>query len=531
MRAQLYCLLLLLAVILVTNAARSEPACAAESRITSDFDNGASWDLCWESRIRENLVLRDIHYSLPDGGETLRVLSSARLSQLHVAYDDSDVTYNDVTQYGLGGAYLLELTEADCPFGRLLEIQTRPALCVWQTQADAGYRTPTRAALAQSLNLFSVSQVGAYAYITSWTFYDDGSFEPGVGATGALQRSSTSVELPFGRILQGDPDTLWLSHTHNYYWRLDFDLGNSANDDVVSEVRYITNSEGMREQQTIQFITEQARRIDPATQLFWRISASDQRDAIAYQLEPNRSGHRYERKEIEPYSDFDFFVTVNRDCERFASQNTRYNPECQNNVLEFVDNQSLYGQDLVVWNRVSFHHVPRSEDQRHMHTHWDGFMIRPVNLQSSTPGLAGIENQVPRLPDLSNRNNRAGDLIHETLSGVDADGDVLSYQATGLPGGVAMDIAGHLHGEITQQGEFSVTVTAFDDHSQVSESFLWSVSAAGPENDAPNSADSGNKSRMGSTGYICLLILAACFLVRNKTLTKPCRFCSHPPLR
>ncbi|MFT6306639.1 MAG: hypothetical protein ACJA0Z_001804 [Halioglobus sp.] len=43
---------------------------------------------------------------------------------------------------------------------------------------------------------------------------------------------------PYGRVLDNDANTLWLSHTHNYYWRLDFDLGESANDDVVSETRY-----------------------------------------------------------------------------------------------------------------------------------------------------------------------------------------------------------------------------------------------------------------------------------------------------
>jgi len=39
----------------------------------------------------------------------------------------------------------------------------------------------------------------------------------------------------------------------------------------------------------------------------------------------------------------------------------------------------------VVWHRVAFHHVPRNEDQRHMHAHWDAFQIRPVNVSGSSP--------------------------------------------------------------------------------------------------------------------------------------------------
>lgn len=489
------------------HAAGTTPDCDADSRITRKFDNGAQWDLCWESRIRENLVLSEIHYT-PPNDNALRVLSSARLSQLHVAYDDSDVTYNDVTQYGLGGSYLLPLTEGDCPDGDLLDIQTRPALCVWQTTTDSGYRTPTRAARAQSLNLFSMSQVGAYTYILSWTFYDDGSFEPGVGATGALQRSSSELSLPFGRVLQTDPDTLWLSHTHNYYWRLDFDLGESALDDTVSELRYRTDSQGLRELQTEVFTTEQARRIDPDTQLFWQISDSSAADAPAYQLEPTRNGHRFERKDVEPHTDYDFFVTVGNDCERFASQNSRFNPDCLNHVLQYVDGQSIQNQDIVLWNRVSFHHVPRSEDQRHMHTHWDGFLISPVNVNRGTSALLNTPNQVPVFKELTDRENKRGDHVHGMLTATDSDGDVLSYTATGLPTGLSMDISGQLHGELDSDGVFNVTVVAQDDQSQGTGNFIWTVG----QGTASSTTSSGN------IGLWTVLILAGCLGFRARQI-------------
>lgn len=455
--------------------AMAQPNCAAESRITHDFDNGAQWDLCWESRIRENLVLSDIHYT-PPGKEPFKVLASARLSQLHVAYDDSDVTYNDVTQFGLGGSYLVTLTSADCPTGRLLNVQTRPALCLWQTSANKGYQTPSRGARAASINLFSVSQVGAYAYIVSWTFYDDGTFEPGVGATGALQRSSDNTSLPFGRVLQGDPDTLWLSHTHNYYWRLDFDLGIRATDDVVSELRYEVDSAGRRALNTEVFVTEQARRIDPAAHQLWRIMDGADVNAPGYQFEPVRNGHRFERKEIEPQTDYDFFVTVGNDCERFASQNARFNPDCLNHVLQYVDGQSIENEDVVLWNRVSFHHTPRSEDQRHMHTHWDDFTIRPVNLLSGTSRLSDIENSPPQFAALPDKQTPVGELIHaDMIRAVDADDDVLSYTATGLPPGLELRLDGHVHGHPTTEGQYIVQVRVHDDHSEAQASFVWNV--------------------------------------------------------
>lgn len=465
--------ILMLIMTLFSSGVAAEADCAAQSRLTHDFDNGARWDLCWESRIRENLVLSDIHYT-PPGKEAFRVMGSARLSQLHVAYDDSDVTYNDVTQFGLGGSYLLTLTQADCPNGELLNIQTRPALCLWETSSDNGYRTAARAERAASIHLFSVSQVGAYAYIISWTFFDDGSFEPGVGATGALQRSSENVSLPFGRVLQGDPDTLWLSHTHNYYWRLDFDLGTSTTDDKVSELSYTHDLQGRRELNTEVFDTEQARRIDPDAQQLWRIM--DGETSAGYQLEPVRNGHRFERKEIEPYTDFDFFITVGNDCERFASQNARFNPDCLNHVLQFVDGQSIVNEDIIVWNRVSFHHTPRSEDQRHMHTHWDGFLIKPVNILNGTSALAGRTNTAPRFTSLPDLQSPLGELVHANMiSAEDAEGDILSYSASGLPPGLGIRPDGHIHGYPLIEGRYLVSVTAFDDQAQTQSNFMWTV--------------------------------------------------------
>lgn len=486
----------------------SEPNCAADSRITEVFDNGASWDFCWESRIRENLVLSDVHYT-PPNGEPLKVLSSARLSQLHVAYDDSDVTYNDVTQFGLGGGYLLSLTPQDCPQGTLLTVQTRTALCLWRTEADTGYSTASRNDKTQSLNLFSVSQVGAYAYIVSWTFYANGAMEPGVGATGALQRSSENTELPFGRVLQGDPDTLWLSHTHNYYWRLDFDLGQSATDDVFAETRYALAADGTRSRQVEIYATEQARQIDPEQQAVWEIRDNAEPDSAAYLIEPVRSGHHFQRGDIEPYSEYDFFVTVANDCERFASQNARFNPDCLNNVLQYVDGQSIENQDLVMWHRVSFHHVPRSEDQRHMHTHWDGFVMEPRNILDGTSSLLGQANTAPVFDALTDKNTIIGNSVHDHISASDPDGDVLSFTAISLPPGLSMNSQGHIHGEPTTPGSFNVAVTARDDLSQVDTSFVWTVTGVEPT--SSSSRSSGSASVYGITLlFLVALLRVAC---------------------
>jgi len=252
----------------ITVAHAVEPDCSGLSRITETFSSGAKWDLCWESTVREGLVLHDVYFT-PANGTASKILSSANLGQLHVAYDDSEITYNDVTQFGLGGLFMVSLEDNDCPNGELLLARGRPGVCRMRSTADDTYRTASRSASAESLKLFSVAQVGAYTYILHWTFYADGAFEPAVGATGALQRSSEQTDAPYGRVLSGDGDNLWLSHTHNYYWRLDFDLGESATDDVVIEARHQLNAAGQRERDFQRFSTETARRIDPEALQAW----------------------------------------------------------------------------------------------------------------------------------------------------------------------------------------------------------------------------------------------------------------------
>lgn len=517
----------------------SEADCAETSRIVESFDNGARWEMCLESRTLENIVFKHVTYTPPDG-EPTSVLAAASLAQLHVAYDDSDITYNDVTEYGLGAESLVPIDEADCPYGTIVEILDVPTLCRWLRTGGDGYRSATRAVETDTLNLFSVSQIGAYTYIQSWTFHDDGAIEPGVGATGALQRAGSDITLPFGRVLEGDDEHLWLSHTHNYYWRLDFDIGHDARDDVVVETRFPLAENGRRTPARETYLSERARLIEPALLQSWHIGDSGGRGP-GYRIEPLRNGHHFERTAIEPYTAFDIFVTRARDCERFASQNARFNPECANDVLQFADAESLVGEDIVFWHRVGFHHVPRNEDQRHMHAHWDGFVIEPVGVHARTPGTSADANSPPVLAQYPARTGNLGDdVADEQLRATDADGDSLWFDARNLPDGLALGPTGLLEGRYEAAGEFEVAIRVDDGQSRAESTFLWRVidpsnpdgptgDGDGSESNGPDTSDSGmeggtaagatstgNTRRRGggSTGFP-MLLLAFAFLMNR----------------
>jgi len=455
--------------------------CSDEHKISVDFENGTGWDLCWRSMRRENIVLSDIHFRSSDNRST-RVISTLRLAQLHVTYDDSNLTYNDVTQFGLGGGYVAALDESECPGGELLEVNGKPGLCKRITRGDDAYRSTKEGRLTETLTLLSVSQVGAYSYLVTWKFLDDGSIAPSVGAAGALQRSSDIEDSPYGRQLEGAPGKSWLSHTHNYYWRIDFDLGAEATDDVVNEMYYQSDATGRRARVVKALTKESARTIDPDQMLAWTITdgSGEATRARGYVIEPLRYGHRLVRTKIEPFTEFDFFVTKQNDCERFISENSKFSPACGDDILAYLNDESLVNEDIVVWHRVSFHHVPRNEDRHHMHSHWDGFVMQAQNLSTGTPGYRGVvERAPPALVVPVHLTHDIDETVQVPLLASDIQNDSqITFTASGLPRGISLNQSGVLQGRATEVGNYRAEIRATNGEQTSSALIQWQISGS-----------------------------------------------------
>ncbi len=54
-------------------------------------------------------------------------------------------------------------------------------------------------------------------------------------------------------------------------------------------------------------------------------------------------------------------------------------------MAAFANGESLNNQDLVVWYGATFNHLPRDEDENHMHPHWTGFSIIPRDMTATNP--------------------------------------------------------------------------------------------------------------------------------------------------
>jgi len=480
--------------------------CSGAYAVDETLPSGARWQLCWEHHPLSGILYGDVYFT-PRGGSARKVLYEASLAQIHVPYDDNGARFHDVTDYGLGDEDLNALTSADCPNGTRLFHGSKPVLCKRVQRIEPGYQHRGRRATGFALELFSVSHVGAYNYIPTWRFHDDGKIAPTVGATGALQRFGTDP-------LYGWPirpsGTTGVSHIHNYWFRLDFDFDEGTDREVVDEVDHVRV--GLtREKQVTTFQSESARSLDLGRRRSWRIRdlsvvASDGR-SLSYQLEPSHHAHRFDGPSFEPWSAHQLYVTRYADCEKYATHNSLAGG-CGSDVTSFVNGQNAYGQDLVLWYGLTFHHLPSDEDEPNMHAHWDGFEIVP---RDWTPA-----NPLPLAPSIASPGNpvsRVGQSVSLPLATSNPSGAALAFSASGLPPGLAISSAtGRITGAALSgsAGNHAVTVTSAGtlggQPGLVSDSlsFVWTVTNAvacddGVDNDRDGATDLADRGCASAT--------------------------------
>jgi primary-amine oxidase len=370
--------------------AQSGLDCSSANLVDVTLPTGARWEMCWEHRAMEGIVYRDIHFT-PPGGPRRKVLAQANLAQIHVPYDDNAARFHDVSSFGAGGNNLNSLEPSDCPNGDLLKFGTKNALCRQVEARGYAIKFGSRDMQGYQLSLFSVSQIGAYAYIAEWHFFDDGTIEPLMGAAGKLQRFDAAGADAFSWELGDNGDPVGgIAHIHNYYWRLDFDIDGAENDAVQQIDLLPTADDEANERYSISITnvtTELAAAVNPATFRSWRIldTAVTNSDGhpISYEIAPLRTGHIHQGPSYEPWTSHQIYFTTNKLCERYATNNGACGGN--QNLASYTNGESLVGEDVVVWYGINFHHLPRDEDQDVMPVHFDSFQISPRDWTSTNP--------------------------------------------------------------------------------------------------------------------------------------------------
>ncbi|RVU86066.1 hypothetical protein EOL70_01055 [Leucothrix sargassi] len=379
-------LLILLSVAFSSAHARpSTPACPSGQTIQSSLQTGAIWTMCWEARDAEGVVLSDIRYQGP-GQAQRRVLGELSLSQIQRSYDDGSTSEYLVTDQGLGGNNFIALVNDDCPGGQLRYANGKAVLCEVQKARGFLYKYGNSTARnGRVLELSSASQVSNISYTVQWLFHENGTIEPKVGLSGTIGKTSTDPNFSWPMQQNG---TGGIGFTENYFWRMDFDLGTSASNDIVEQITStLDNSRTIRSKQIETISSEAGRVFSPESKRFWRVRDASETNGvlpISYELVMLNYDHQSKGANGEAWLNHDVYFTAYNACERFAVANDT-STGCAWSVNQFTNAQNINSSDIVVWNRLSYHHLARDEDDNVIAMRWNGFKILPRDWHAQNP--------------------------------------------------------------------------------------------------------------------------------------------------
>ena len=128
--------------------------------------------------------------------------------------------------------------------------------------------------------------------------------------------------------------------------------------------------------------------------------------------------------------------------------------------------------------------------------------VGPGESPRSEPG--GGNNNVPTFDNPGPQDSVVGDVVSLQLLATDLDSDPLTFSATGLPDGLAIDSDGLITGTLTVAGSFQVQATVDDGNSGTANvAFDWTVTASGGGNQLPTVDNPGDQvSTLGDAGNL-----------------------------
>lgn len=353
--------------------------CPSGQNIDVTLDSNIRWEMCWETQAEEGVVLSSGYFT-DSFGWRRKVFKNLSVSQLSVEFDDGSSSLDLVTSEGLGGGNLRILTAEDCLEG----MRHGGVLCQRTESRGYAYKSYAQQRQGSNLVLSSVSTPGVSTYLVRWVFGDDGSVAPSIGLSGALPRVAAGAEA-YGWPVDAS-GTIGVGFTNNYFWRMDFDLGDDAADDAVEEFEITPSADRLRKTRTLTLLgSEIARAVDEDVKRSWRIldtqiTNSDGR-AISYHLEPLHTAHRDSSRGGALATDVQF--TRYRACERFSTNNVAAN--CGASVEQYVSGENTNGADVVMWYSLSYHYLPRAEDTSGVAVRWNGFVVVPRDWSATNP--------------------------------------------------------------------------------------------------------------------------------------------------
>jgi len=245
--------------------------------------------------------------------------------------------------------------------------------------------------------------VANYEYLTYWRFYQDGTIECEVRATGIMVTSAFEGDVPpYGSVV--DERTYAPFHQHFIVARMDMEVDGPENTVVVSESEALPVSEdnpyGLAlVQRSRPLLTESEGRqdVDWASQRSWKVVNRHRRNRLGtptgYKLVPSasipamfdRGSPVLRRAEAIEHP---LWVTPFAEEERWPSGEFCNQSRRDAGLPEWTRaDRSIADTDIVLWHVFGIHHITRPEDWPVMPVDVVSFQLKPVGFFDRNPAL------------------------------------------------------------------------------------------------------------------------------------------------
>jgi primary-amine oxidase len=388
--------------------------------------NQLSWQR-WSMRIgfnpREGMVIHTVAYQ--DGDRMRPVAHRLSFAEMVVPYRDPTDDHKartafDFGEWGLG--FMTTSLELGCDcLGEIAYLDAvvhdsageprtiRNAICIHEEDnailwkhIDPGAGAEVRR--ARRLVVSFHATVANYEYLVYWRFYQDGSIECEVRATGIMVTSSFPAgrQPPYGTLV--DERTYAPFHQHFIVARLDMDVDGERNTVHMIESEALPtsldNPHGLAlVQRSVPLRTEEEGKqdYDWQTQRAWKVVNEDSANGlgtpVAYKLVPGAcfpammdpASAVFQRAQVMGHT---LWVTPYTPDERWPCGEFVVQSEQDSGLPVWTaQNRSIDNTDVVLWYVFGIHHITRPEDWPVMPVDTVSFWLKPFGFFDRNPAL------------------------------------------------------------------------------------------------------------------------------------------------
>jgi primary-amine oxidase len=381
----------------------------------------------WELRLgfnhREGLVLHTVGFR--DGGRLRPVAHRLSFAEMIVPYRDATPdhyrrTAFDIGEWGLG--FMTTSLELGCDcLGEITYLDavvhdsrgepvTIPnAICIHEEDSGILWkhvddRAGSESRRARRLVISFHVTVANYEYLVYWRFYQDGSIECEVRATGIMVTSyfRDGQQPPYGTLV--DQRTYAPFHQHFIVARLDLDVDGTANTVYATESEAAAVSEqdpyglGLTIRSTpLRSEADGRQDYDWSVQRAWKVVNDNVRNGlgtpVGYKLVPaasfppliDRASPAFQRAEVIGHT---LWVTPQRDDERWpCGEFPNLSSRDAGLPRWTAQDRPIENTDVVLWYVFGIHHITRPEDWPVMPVDTVSFWLKPFGFFDRNPAL------------------------------------------------------------------------------------------------------------------------------------------------